>query len=100
MGSAQLARRAARLERAFGGRRSKAEQDRVLAELDQLRPAQRREKIQLLATQIVQRRGIKLEPGEKVESAAVRAIHGNLNGDRADTSETTGALRQSQSRIG
>ena len=83
MGSAQLARRVARLERAFG-RRAEEDQDQIFAELDQLSPAQRRERIEFLATRIVQRRGIELLPGERIEDAAVRAIKANLLGNSAD----------------
>ena len=106
MGSAQLARRVARLERAFG-RQAEEDQDQVFAQLDQLSPAQRRARIQFLATKIVKDRGIELLPGERIEDAAVRAIKANLRGKSADhigsiaASETTsGPIRQSQSRIG
>jgi hypothetical protein len=84
MGSAQLARRVARLERAFG-RHAEEDQDQVFAQLDQLSPAQRRARIQFLATKIVKDRGIELLPGERVEDAAVRAIHGNLYRHRGTT---------------
>jgi hypothetical protein len=77
MRTAQLARRVARLERAFG-RCAEKDQDQVFAELDQLSPEQRRERIQFLAAWIVQRRGIELAPGERVEDAAIRAIKTNL----------------------
>ena|ERR1035438_915636 len=106
MRTAQLARRVARLERAFG-RRAEEDQDQVFAQLDQLSPAQRRERIQFLATKIVKDRGIELLPGEQIVDAAVRAIKANLHGNGADhigslaASETTsGPIRQSQSRIG
>jgi len=106
MRSAQLARRVARLERAFG-RRAEEDQDQIFAELDQLSPEQRREQIQLLATRILKHHGIEPAPGERIEDAAVRAIKANLHGNSADhigslaASETTsGPIRQSQSRIG
>ena len=83
MGSAQLARRVARLERAFG-RCAREEQDQVLAGLDQLSPAQRREKIQFLSMRILKDRGIEPAPGERIEDAAVRATKGNLRGNNKD----------------
>jgi len=73
--------------RRFGSAFEKpAEEDRdqVLAQLDQLSPAQRRERIQFLATKIVKDRGIELLPGERVEDAALRAIKANLRGNSAD----------------
>src|ERR1035438_2308043 len=73
MRTAQLARRVARLERAFG-RRAEEDQDQVFAQLDQLSPAQRRERIQFLATKIVKDRGIELLPGEQIVDAAVQAL--------------------------
>jgi hypothetical protein len=106
MRSAHLVRRVARLERAFGSRRTEVEQDQVLAGLDELSPEQRRERIQYLATKIVKDRGIELLPGERVEDAAVRAIKADLHCNSADhigrlaASETTsGPIRQSRSRI-
>jgi hypothetical protein len=106
MRSAHLARRVARLEKAFE-KPAEEDRDQVLGQLDQLSPAQRRERIQFLATKIVKDRGIELLPGERVEDAAVRAIKANLHGNSAErigslaASETTsGPIRQSQSRIG
>jgi len=83
MRSAHLVRRVARLEKAFE-KHAEEDRDQVLAQLDQLSPAQRRERIQFLATKIVKDRGIELLPGERFEDAAVRAIKANLRGSSAD----------------
>ena len=93
MRSAQLARRVARLERAFG-RRAEEDQDQVFAQLDQLSPEQRRERIQYLATKIVKDRGIELLPGERVEDAAVLAIKASRARGEALLKNAAACLRE------
>jgi len=79
-----LAKRVARLERAFGCRRAVEDQDQFFARLRQLSPEQRSERIQYLSMRILKDREIEPPAGERIEDAAVRAIKGNLRGNSTD----------------
>jgi hypothetical protein len=68
-----LAKRLDRLESAFGLLRAR-EKELIFAQLAQLSPEERRERIVQLSVQIAERRGIVPAPGERIEHAVLRTL--------------------------
>jgi hypothetical protein len=79
----RLTTRIARLEQACRDELIQNERERNIAKLHVLTPAERRERMKILAGRIVRDRAIELAPGESVLHAAVRSLsHLRYAGDQ------------------
>jgi hypothetical protein len=69
-----LAKRLSRLESGFGHLLEERQKCRIFAQLAQLSPEQRRERIHVLSVRIAKRRGVEPAPGERIEDAVLRTL--------------------------